>query len=1011
MSNQVENPDSRSGLNQNTVTSGIENNEKTIDIIKQRADLGDAEAQAELGIMFYEGKGVETDFAQALKYFKLSADQGNTKGQFFLGGMYLKGVGVECNYEEAFKYLKLSADQGNSESQFCVGALYKAGKGITKDYKEAIKYFKLSADQGHKDAKKALNELEHIVSNSKNNTNSKEENNNLVSAQTELVEQIDKIEQNFQKNKSKQSLFNSKRSMIIIVFLAIGLIIFFLFFKGDNQNEVKNNYLIKKTQPNNSESNVLNVKNDVEKSYSSDALEKGLKYENLQDYGEAIKYYKLATEHNSISAKIKLALLGLKYYEGKGIKCNLEEANNCFKYSGFQDNLEKQKILNTLGILFFLDYSQDVKFDGKDVNFDGKNGYILADHFGGLAEVLYGKKNKEETLSTGLKFFIGEYLNNKSIEAHYDAAYDIFKILLILGDTECKNLVYGLGCGLVIGKGSYGETNLPEAIKYIKLSAEFGLTEAEKTLYEIGLACLFGNDPTIKKDYVMANEILKYLVERGNIEAQQLLLGVATFWITGKDNEGKAVELNYSEAANTLQFLADKGNKEIHSKAVIGMNCAGAFLILGKNIFYNREQKIDKNIPKGVELIKLANSYNNPEVQKMMKEIYNNADKGDPDAQEIVRALNNESLTTEEPKSYVDYGMNNNKVYIDLKDEVGGYALGAANVVKDFYTNYLNHDCRIDNWEANKNLMPLTRQIFLMLKHTDFYYLDYDFIVQGQDYGNIWKINTVQVKANTALVGVESSFNGEGSRNLKIVCKYVNGKWFIDDIEDSKKLFYSFLNGNLNLGVVNSYELPIFSKKYNQQNLPFYDIKNRIIPLKFNSLDYYQIDSSNGLGNKIDSTLSDSEWFVKSESVIPFNFLNIIRKGESKYLAYIVLGEPAEDSSNKLFYSPNDYISYDSNGKITSWTGFEDLKDFFDDGTGLNNQNIGYVNAKSGINLRKEPNTKSEKVLGLPFNCQVMILNPNGPQATFEKITSNWYLITDGTKVGWAFGGFIRKEN
>ena len=59
--------------------------------------------------------------------------------------------------------------------------------------------------------------------------------------------------------------------------------------------------------------------------------------------------------------------------------------------------------------------------------------------------------------------------------------------------------------------------------------------------------------------------------------------------------------------------------------------------------------------------------------------------------------------------------------------------------------------------------------------------------------------------------------------------------------------------------------------------------------------------------------------------------------------------------------------------------------------------------------LQKINSTKAEKVCGLAFNTKVMILDTNGPQATFEKITSNWYLITDGTRVGWAFGGFIRK--
>ena len=43
----------------------------------------------------------------------------------------------------------------------------------------------------------------------------------------------------------------------------------------------------------------------------------------------------------------------------------------------------------------------------------------------------------------------------------------------------------------------------------------------------------------------------------------------------------------------------------------------------------------------------------------------------------------------------------------------------------------------------------------------------------------------------------------------------------------------------------------------------------------------------------------------------------------------------------------------------------------------IDNQNIGYVNAKSGLNLRKEPNTKSEKVCGLPYNTQVMIFDKN----------------------------------
>ena len=355
---------------------------------------------------------------------------------------------------------------------------------------------------------------------------------------------------------------------------------------------------------------------------------------------------------------------------------------------------------------------------------------------------------------------------------------------------------------------------------------------------------------------------------------------------------------------------------------------------------------------------------------------------------------------------------NNNKISIDLKPNTDEYALGAAKVVHDFYFDYFNNMYDKSTWATNKYLSPKTRRIFSMLSCIIW---DYDFIIDGQDFGNIWIINKVDVSKDKAIVGLENSWDGEGKRNLKISCKNINGKWFVDDISDVTNTFYSFLNSNSNLAVVTKYDLTIFSNKYKQTKLTFYDRNNRIIPLKnFNTSNNYTIDfaadAPDNLSEKIGFKLLDSDWTIKATDVIPFNFFNKIKKGEDKYMAYIVLGEPREDSSNKLFYSPDDYISYDKDGKITSWNGFEDLKELFDDGSELNNQNIGYVNAKSGINLRKEPNTKSEKVCGLPCNTKVIIMDKNGPQATFEKITSNWFLITDGTRVGWAFGGFI-KEN
>ncbi len=72
-----------------------------------------------------------------------------------------------------------------------------------------------------------------------------------------------------------------------------------------------------------------------------------------------------------------------------------------------------------------------------------------------------------------------------------------------------------------------------------------------------------------------------------------------------------------------------------------------------------------------------------------------------------------------------------------------------------------------------------------------------------------------------------------------------------------------------------------------------------------------------------------------------------------------------------------------------------------------NNKTIGVITAKSGVNARKEPNTKSQKVGSFAYNKEVTILDTNGPKQTIENITSNWYKVTDGEVTGWCFGGFV----
>ncbi|MCH5292250.1 MAG: sel1 repeat family protein, partial [Treponema sp.] len=69
----------------------------------ERAERGDAEAQNELGEMYYDGEGVEQDYDKAFDWFLKSAEQGNASAQMRLGFMYWCGEGVAQNYEKAFE--------------------------------------------------------------------------------------------------------------------------------------------------------------------------------------------------------------------------------------------------------------------------------------------------------------------------------------------------------------------------------------------------------------------------------------------------------------------------------------------------------------------------------------------------------------------------------------------------------------------------------------------------------------------------------------------------------------------------------------------------------------------------------------------------------------------------------------------------------------------------------------------------------------------------------------------
>ena len=131
------------------IASGVFAQTTNIVTLTLKAKTGDAEAQNDLGKAYYEGKGVEKNFTEAVKWYKKAAYQGNAKAQEGLAICYDNGNGVEENIKEAVKWYTKAAEQGLPIAQCNLGVCYENGDGVEKNLEEAIKWYTKAADQGY----------------------------------------------------------------------------------------------------------------------------------------------------------------------------------------------------------------------------------------------------------------------------------------------------------------------------------------------------------------------------------------------------------------------------------------------------------------------------------------------------------------------------------------------------------------------------------------------------------------------------------------------------------------------------------------------------------------------------------------------------------------------------------------------------------------------------------------------------------------------------------------------
>lgn len=123
--------------------------------LQLRAEMGNVKAQYNLGWMYQNGRGVEQDDQEALRWFRLAAEQGHSGSQFFIGLGYAEKRGVPQDYKEAVRWFRLAAEQGHPLAQSFLGGMYYFGRGVAQDYTYAHMWSNFSVANAETDSIKA----------------------------------------------------------------------------------------------------------------------------------------------------------------------------------------------------------------------------------------------------------------------------------------------------------------------------------------------------------------------------------------------------------------------------------------------------------------------------------------------------------------------------------------------------------------------------------------------------------------------------------------------------------------------------------------------------------------------------------------------------------------------------------------------------------------------------------------------------------------------------------------
>lgn len=130
--------------------------DKALAYFTKAHELGYMNSGIYLGLMYYQGMGVEEDMEKAYKYFypltSCSGKWASGWADYYIGLFYEEGLaGLTPDDRTAFVYMEASAKLGNTMAMNKLAIMIGSGQGTAVDYDAAVNWWKKALEEGDAD--------------------------------------------------------------------------------------------------------------------------------------------------------------------------------------------------------------------------------------------------------------------------------------------------------------------------------------------------------------------------------------------------------------------------------------------------------------------------------------------------------------------------------------------------------------------------------------------------------------------------------------------------------------------------------------------------------------------------------------------------------------------------------------------------------------------------------------------------------------------------------------------